>query len=208
MEATRRFYVSTLGLPPTVDGGVGIGETELILRPTGGRPFYHFALLVPGDRFEAAREFITGRVELLRGGDIDDLVFDFDNWKALALYFHDPAGNIVELIAHAGIAESGRGGLFRAAELVGMSELGLVGDQTALAAGLEEIGIQLWDGVVEPGQLGFFGERARTLIVASPGRGWLPTGRPAEAHPVDVTLLGSTDATATLGSHRVAVRTR
>lgn len=206
VTATRHFYVTELGLVATGDDSVRIGETELTFRASGGRPFYHFALLVPGDRFEAARTWISDRVELLRGGDIDDLVFDFDNWNALALYFHDPAGNIVELIAHLGLEENGLAGEFRAAELVGMSELGLVGDQSTLAAGLDDIGIRLWDGAVEPGQLGFFGERARTLIVTSPGRGWLPTGRPAEAHPVEVALVGSTDAEATLGPHRITVR--
>ena len=36
--------------------------------------------------------------------------------------------------------------------------------------------------------LGFVGEKGRTLILAPPGRGWLPTGRPAEAHPVELVL--------------------
>ena len=34
-----------------------------------------------------------------------ELVFDFTNWDARAFYFHDPAGSIVELIAHRGIGE-------------------------------------------------------------------------------------------------------
>ena len=204
-EATRRFYLTRLGLTATGDDGVRIGETEMTFRVSRGEPFYHFALLVPGDRFDAAREWAADRVDLLPGGDIDDFVFDFDNWHALALYFHDPAGNIVELIAHAGIEENGRAGALRAAELVGVSELGLVGDQGVLAPGLDGLGIPMWEGAVEPGRLAFFGERARTLIVAPPGRGWLPTGRPAEPHPVEATIVGETDAEATLGSHRVVV---
>ena len=96
--------------------------------------------------------------------------------------------NIVELIAHRGLDHNGRQGDFRRAELLGVSELGLVGAPSSLAAGLAEYGLELWEGSLEPGRLAFVGEKGRTLILAPPGRGWLPTGRPAEPHPVDVLL--------------------
>ena len=40
-------------------------------------------------------------------------------------------------------------------------------------------------------RLAFVGEKARTLILCRAGRPWLPTGRPAEAHPVEVVLVGA-----------------
>jgi len=176
------FYGETLGLP-VADGAVRVGETTLRFEPAEGEPFYHFALLVPGDRFDAALAWARERVELL--GD----VFDFDNWDALAVYFDDPAGSIVELIAHHGLEENGRDGEFSAEELVGFSELGLVGDRSALLHDLEERGLELWSGTIdEQDTLGFVGEKGRTLILARPGRGWLPTGRPAEPHPVEFVL--------------------
>lgn len=174
----RDFYGSELGLPHDGDAIV-VGETELRFRVEEGGAFYHFALLVPGDRFEAALAWAGERVELL--GD----VFDFDWWDARAVYFHDPAGSIVELIAHRGLEENGRTGAFAADELVGLSELGLVGDPPLLLRELEQLGLRLWSGTVEePESLGFVGEKGRTFILAPPGRGWLPTGRPAEPHPV------------------------
>jgi len=175
----RDFYGDTLGLP--VDGNTIVaGETRLQFRVEDGGAFYHFALLVPGDRFAAALDWAGERVELL--GD----VFDFDFWNAHALYFHDPAGNIVELIAHHGLDENGRNESFAAEELVGVSELGLVGDRRSLLRDLEAVGLELWDGGVdEPAGLGFVGGRGRTFILAAPGRGWLPTGRAAELHAVE-----------------------
>ncbi|HZO49839.1 MAG TPA: hypothetical protein VFB26_06815 [Gaiellaceae bacterium] len=193
LPALRDLYTVALGLEPLdgTTGGVGfrVGETELQLGP-GGDAFYYLALLVPGDRLAAARDWAAERVELLPDPDSDEVVFDFSFWKALACYFEDPAGNIVELIAHAGIGESGRSGAFAPEELLGVSELGLVGGLRAMADGLRGLGLDVWDGSVEAGRLAFVGERARTLILAPPGRGWLPTGRPAEVHPVDVTLAG------------------
>ena len=86
----------------TVAVAVEVGETVLEFRAGGGSPFYHFALLVPGDRFEAALAWAGDRVELLPDRETGDVVFDFTNWDAKAVYFHDPAGSIVELIAHRG----------------------------------------------------------------------------------------------------------
>jgi hypothetical protein len=175
----RDFYGGELGLP--LDGNaIVVGETRLRFRVEDGGAFYHFALLVPGDRFDAALAWAQERVELL--GD----VFDFENWNAHAVYFHDPAGNIVELIAHHGLEESGREGAFAATELLGFSELGVVGDRPSLLLELEGLGLRLWDGSIEGrDRLAFVGERGRTFILAPVGRGWLPTDRPAEQHPVE-----------------------
>jgi hypothetical protein len=179
----RGFYGVELGLP--VDGdAIVVGETRLRFEvDEDSGAFYHFALLVPGDRFDAALTWAQERVEVL--GD----VWEFDNWDALALYFHDPAGNIVELIAHHGLEENGHSGDFAAEELVGFSELGLVGDRSALLADLEERGLELFSGSIdEPDALAFVGEKGRVLILSRPGRGWLPLGRAAEPHPVEFKL--------------------
>lgn len=188
--AVHDFYTSALGFTAIDPQTLRAGESALSFRPAGGGPFYHVAFLAPGDRFDAALAWARPRVALLPSPHTGDVAFDFPAWDARALYFHDPAGNIVELIAHHGIGENGRRGEFDARELVGVSELGLVGDPQDLATRLgRELGLELWDGEVEHGgRLGFVGSRGRTFVVSAPGRGWLPTGRPAEAHPVDVVI--------------------
>ena len=213
VRETAEFYARRLGLRmvPTVAGSVtlDVGETALEYRPAGGSPFYHFALLVPGDRFEAALAWADDRVELLPDPETGDIVFDFTNWDAKAVYFHDPAGSIVELIAHRGVGEEGGSGPFEAAELVGLSEVGLVCNPPAAAEALRrELGLKLWDGTVDgAARLAFVGEKARTLILCRAGRPWLPTGRPAEAHPVEVVLAGGPDADVLLdGGGRVSRR--
>ena len=184
-----RLRAAEGAVPPLKDFyGERLGATRLEFAPSAGAPFYHVALLVPGDRFDAALAWARERVELLADPETGDVIFEFDNWDARACYFHDAAANIVELIAHRGLDHNGRKGDFRRAELLGVSELGLVGEPLSLAAGLAEYGLELWDGSVEPGRLAFVGEKGRTLILVPPGRGWLPTGRPAEPHPVDVLL--------------------
>jgi hypothetical protein len=186
MLPAMRFVEVTLGAPAGLldelerfyDGMTG--ETALRFAEADGDPFYHFALLLPGDRFDAAHAWAEERFELLGG------VFDFENWDARAVYFLDPAGNIVELIAHRGLEENGRDGEFGPEEIVGFSELGLVGDR---AERLSTLIVPLWAGTIDdPDSLAFVGEKGRTLILAEEGRGWLPTGRPAEVHPAQFKL--------------------
>jgi hypothetical protein len=166
---------------------------ELVFTGTGsGEPFYHFAFLVPGDRFDEMLAWAGERVELL--GD----VFEFGFWDARACYFHDPAGNIVELIAHREITGERR--------FLGISEIGLVtADPPGAVARLEdELGLELWSGDAE--ELGFVGRKAHTLIVSGVGRGWLPTRRPSEPHPVDVTISGTgREGEVTISGSRIRV---
>jgi catechol 2,3-dioxygenase-like lactoylglutathione lyase family enzyme len=183
-----------------------IGESRLCFVPGPAAAFYHVALLVPGDRFGPAHAWMAGHAELLPDGS-GSTVFEFPGWQAQACYFHDPAGNIIELIAHRGIGEHGHTGPFAAGELIGLSEVGLVGDPAAMAAALERgLGLPLWDGdVTAPPRLGFVGARARTFVLAPVGRGWVPTGRGAEPHPVSAVLGGTRSRAVGLeaGRHRI-----
>jgi len=209
----ERFYRGELGIsgrPDSEELRLDIGPAHLtFVAASGGEPFYHFALLVPGNRFEAARDWLAAGTTLLAHAETGVTTFDFDFWHASACYAHDPAGNILELIAHRGLEDSIEAGDFRAAELRGISEVGIVTDDllTALAR-LQERGIELWYGEVGRHEgLGFVGRKAHTLILTPTGRPWLPTGRPAESHPVDVALSrpGQTDIVARLRGGSVEV---
>jgi hypothetical protein len=194
------FYGDRLGLQAAevADDALRfrIGGRTLAFAPASGsgEPFYHFALLVPGDRFEDASRWMDDRLQLLPNPESGDTLFPFPAWDALASYCLDPAGNIVEFIAHRGVAENDVRGPFRPRELAGFSEVGLVVDEKrevahALAM---EAGLYVWDGELDdPRRLVFAGERARTLILCPVGRGWLPTDRPAEMHPVEVVVQGA-----------------
>ena len=215
LDAVEHFYCDDLGLSGSRDAAelrLDIGSAHLAFTASSeGEPFYHFALLVPGNRFEATRDWLAAGSALLEHPETAETTFDFDFWEASACYAHDPAGNIVELIAHRGVEHSAESGDFHAAELRGISEVGLVADD--LLAALERLragGLELWYGEVGRDEgLGFVGRKAHTLILVPTGRPWLPTGRPAESHPVEVSLArpGRADLVARLhgGSVEVAM---
>jgi hypothetical protein len=198
----ERFYGERFGIPRTDGGGFRIGTTELAFAPAEADAFYHFALRVPRNRFGAARDWAASHAQILHETE-------FENWSAQACYFEDPAGNIVELIAHGELPEETPGdGPFHAGELLGVCELGLVGPDTrAMAAALERIGIELWDGSLEPGYLAFMGGRDGVLILTSVGRGWMPTDRPAEPHAVAAVVAGAENGEAKLPGTPHTIRT-
>ena len=207
LDSVERFYCDELGISGNRDAAelrLEVGAAVLTFAAASeDEPFYHFALLVPGNRFEAAREWLAAGTALLAHPETGMTTFDFDFWDATACYAHDPAGNIVELIAHSGLEDSTEAGDFRAAELRGISEVGFVTDD--LLAALERLragGLKLWYGEVDRHEgLGFVGRKAHTLILVPTGRPWLPTGRPAESHPVEVAIGAR-------GQRDVAVRLR
>ena len=194
-RAVKHFYATTLGLGSGVDEEHEVGGTTLAFEPHAGAPFYHFAILLPGDRFAAADLWARQRVELT-GGPIR-----FPAWDADSLYFHDPAGNIVELIAHHGKAENGRHGEFSPTEFVGLSELGLVGDVALITADLAALDLTVFGDAGT--DLAFVGEPTGTLIVAAVGRGWAPLHRPSEPHPAHVTVAGAPKGVVRTAGHIV-----
>ena len=191
-QAVADFYRRRFGLEGAGDGreirvSVGASELRFSTATPPREPFYHFALLVPGNRFEAACAWLAARAGLLPRADSDETVFDFDFWDARACYTHDPAGNILELIAHHGLEESGERDEFTARELRGISEVGVVTDDLVVARRrLEDAGLRLWSGEVDGPRdgFGFVGRKAHSLILCPTGHPWLPTLRPAEPHPL------------------------
>src|SRR5207253_8425119 len=102
----------------------------------GDAPTYHFAFRVPGDRFHEAKEWLSGRVDLLQEDGVNE--FDWDFWDAHAVYAEDPARNVIELIAFAGLDEGG-GAAFSGASILALAELGLpVADPRVAVASLAE----------------------------------------------------------------------
>jgi len=210
-DALHDFYAGTLGLATAEERAFSVGSTVLSFRPVADdNPFYHFALRVPRNRFEAALAWLGERAELLPDEETGRTTFDFNFWNAEACYVHDPCGNIVELIAHHELPEeSPADGGFDGRELIGVCELGAPGpDVPAMAQALGSLGIELWDGTVdEPGRLAFMGGRDGVLILAPLGRAWLPTGRPAEPHPVEALVAGEREGEVVVPATRHRVRT-
>ncbi|HEX2620681.1 MAG TPA: VOC family protein, partial [Phototrophicaceae bacterium] len=97
------FYRETLGLSITRQTDdeltIKIGNTDLkfeLMPQFDGA--YHIAINVPENQFSQAVEWLTARVTPITDST-GSSIFSFPEWNAHSIYFYDPAGNVLELIA-------------------------------------------------------------------------------------------------------------
>jgi catechol-2,3-dioxygenase len=193
--ALRAYYAEALGLPVVLDASgrfvVDAGTSRVAFHEAaaGSAPLYHLAFNVPENLFAEAKAWLAARSGLVGDGARDK--FDFDFWNAHACYTVDPAGNVLELIAHHELPNAA-GRWLGAESLLGVAEVGLpVPDVLEAAATLEaELGLVVWDG--DPGpRFAAVGGRDGGFIAVPLGRGWMPTGAPAGPHPLEVRVASA-----------------
>ena len=99
-----------------------MGETHLVFEQSEQSMYYHFAINIPSLQIEDAQRWMKDKTKILpfQGNEI----VDFKSWNAKALYFYDPAGNIVELIARKNLKIPSNL-IFNAESFQHISEIGL-----------------------------------------------------------------------------------
>lgn len=101
LEKLHRFYMEKLELDPVKIGKdfllFKIGSSLLEFRRSSMPCYYHFAINIPFNQVAQALRWCKERVEVIpyHGEEI----VQFSSWNAEAIYFKDPVGNILELIA-------------------------------------------------------------------------------------------------------------
>ena len=204
----RGFYADTLGQPVEPHGEgfvvtVGTSALTVTAAEPGTAPVYHLAFTVPRNKLSLAKAWLAERTPLLTDADGRD-EFRFDEWEATSVYFADPAGNILELIAWETLANDAPGP-FGPPDLVSVSEVGLpVLDVPTTVAGLGEAGFVPYRDDWSP-DFAPVGDAFGRLIVVPVGRPWFPVGHPAVAAPIAVTLRGDRPATIQLPSGRIQI---
>ena len=188
----KAFYGQTLGLHLLMDRprafAVQIGGTMVEFHHSETAYHYHFALNVPPGSIEAAHDWLAARTPILPR-DADRIV-DFPNWKARAVYFHDPAGNIVELIARDQL-DFHPSGEFSRDHLAGISEIGLPVrdmDEVVKRVVFETEELEYWRGGTDFVALGDV--EGLLLFVPADRWDWLPTGEIARTAPCQFWALG------------------
>jgi catechol 2,3-dioxygenase-like lactoylglutathione lyase family enzyme len=193
IDECRRFYVERLGFTEheVIGGSDGLamqaGYTRFTLVPGTADARYHFAFNVKPDQLPDAASWLQQHgVELIPSPNGQGSVVDFPNWKARSVYFFDPAGNIVEIIARAALPPAGNAPRFGAGSLLGVSEIGLVTDD--LAAYRDWLsGVHGIAGFIRQENTDMFsalGDDEGLLLLVPPGREWYMGRFAAEKHPV------------------------
>jgi len=187
LKTLEEFYSSLLELPVQEISGkeivVKIGNTDLVFVGTSEKePFYHFAINIPANKIEEAKTWLSKRVALLWMADYNSDVDDFVNWREKSIYFYDPGGNILELIARFDLANE-TDEPFSSRQFLSISEVGLVLNQETFESKttqlLENCSLSYFVKQPPLPQFRAVGNDEGLFIVVPENRNWYPTDKPA-----------------------------
>ncbi len=175
-DELRAFYVETLGLH----------HLPLVFE-RGESATAHFAFNIPENQLAQGKAWLAERVDLVTREGRDE--FHSESWNSDCVYFHDPDGNVGELIARHNLINASDGP-FGPDSLLELSEVGLpVRDVRRAVDFLEsELGLALYESDGEP-PFAAVGDEHGLFIVVSEERPWSLGGLPRIA-PLRVTLVG------------------
>ncbi|MCG8403715.1 MAG: hypothetical protein MI923_00825 [Phycisphaerales bacterium] len=195
LDELRTYYLNTMSLPivrETTDSfTVQAGATSLTFTRTASEsdpPFYHFAFNIPENKLHSAKGWLSKRTMLLKPSGHE--IVHFPAWNAHAVYFCDPAGNIVEFIARHELKNAAPG-RFTSNDVLCASEIGIVVDD--VASTVETLKSQLGLNEYRSGTPDFaaLGDEHGLLIVVKRERVWFTTAdRHAEVFPTEALLHG------------------
>ncbi len=208
LDEMKQFYNGLLGLPILAQGEdeitIGAGLTRLTFvktKPDQGSPWYHVAFNIPENKLFIARKWQLQRTPLkprppstTTHPDFSD-VADFRNWNAHAVFFYDPAGNLLEYIARHDLKNAAEGP-FTTKDILYASEIGLISRDVPVASARirEALAWPLYRGAAAEFQP--IGDEHGLIIVFPTGRNWgTKDGGPrgTEIYPTEVSVRGAQD---------------
>ncbi len=195
LSTMRTFYEKTIGLNILAHSSkeltIQAGQSTITFIQTSKqdyRPFYHFAFNIPENKIYKAMEWQKKRTPLVNPRpnihrDPMKDVSDFSHWNAHAIFFLDPAGNLVEYIARHDL-KNGASGDFSVRDILYESEIGFIVSDV-LAAGnhfLQNLNLKEY----RPGSDGFWpiGDEHGLLLMIGQGVVW--SGHPGQTNKTDI----------------------
>jgi len=148
------------------------------------KSYYHFALNIPFDAVNKALHWLDKKVDIIETKD--GKIQDVSNWKALAIYFLDPAGNVVEFIGRERVKAKSRS-VFNEKDIISISEVGLPVFQVneAFKVISQESGIEKFD--CNSSTFCACGDdEGLFIIVDEAEKTWFPTDEAAKPFPLKV----------------------
>lgn len=194
IDAQSQFYGEVMGWPVKRSGRdlwVSAGGTRIHFEPAaeGTSPRYHIAWAIPCNKFDAGKRWLAKRATLLRAPDGRD-EFHFRGANRRGVYFADPEGSILELIARDDLGDI-TPGPFTRDDLLHVNHVGLVVDN--MTASIRALGESCGLGPTAPPLPTFtkLGDAYRHVVLVPRGRLWFPEQTlPAEVFPTEVILQG------------------
>nr|WP_307838558.1 VOC family protein [Flavobacterium sp. ASV13] len=196
IQKTAAFYTTVLELPviEKTKTSISIQAGDSVLEFVSDPEFnsiYHFAFNIPMNKLDEAIQWCKNKVDLIFIKD-QNVITNFENWNANAVYFYDNNGNLLEFIARHDL-NNAQTETFTSKSILNISEIGIV-NENPLALGKE---------LIAKHDLGFFskndnneifaavGDDEGLLIMVRPNRNWYPTQTPSESNKTEVKIVNN-----------------
>lgn len=165
---------------------VEIGTSKLTFISGPDAYTYHIAFNIPRNAFPDAKEWLQQFVELI-AEDGEDEVY-FERIDAYSVYFYDPAGNIMELIARRQEVEDAEYETFSSDTILAIGEVGFVMPHIEQALHvMEDFHIPVRArSTPSTTMITFYGENGCYIITAPAGRKWLFSSLVATPSPITI----------------------
>lgn len=172
----QRFYGDIIGFPAIAHTEQSItfaaGATRLTFEQVtdGSEPYYHVAFNIPENKLAEAKAWLSKCAPLLLHAETGDDVIEFPAWDAHSLFFYDPAGSLIELIARHTLPNA-TDHPFTVQDILYVSEIGLVPPEQApvFTAIRDAFNLPTYQ---QPGS--FLGDEYGIIIIVPHDRRWIP----------------------------------
>lgn len=191
LAALKEFYHGRLGMPLAWEQRRAVGFVcgdSVLAFEAGEAAYYHFAFNIPSLAVQDAADWLEslGIPLLPLNGE---RIVPFPDWEAEAVYFHDPAGNIVEFIARRRLRLPAQGA-FGIHCLAGISEIGWAASPPApvRATLTAQMGVEpFWCFSELFCALG--DDHGLFILVDAREKHWIPSMEPAQVFPFEATVV-------------------
>jgi catechol-2,3-dioxygenase len=149
---------------------------------------YHFAFNIPENQLEEAIAWCQNKVSLIHIED-QNVIANFENWNANAVYFYDNNGNLLEFIARHDLQNS-QTAKFSSKSILNISEIGIV-TENPLELGnklRQDHGLEFFNKNENSELFAAVGDDEGLLILVRPNRNWYPTQTPSESNATEISI--------------------
>lgn len=196
IQKTATFYTTVLELPiiEKTATSISIQAGDSVLKFVNDPEFksiYHFAFNIPKNKLDEAIQWCKNKVDLIFIKD-QNVITNFENWNANAVYFYDNNGNLLEFIARHDL-NNAQTETFTSKSILNISEIGIV-NENPLALGKELIAehdLEFFSKNDNSELFAAVGDDEGLLIMVKPNRNWYPTQTPSESNKTEVKIVNN-----------------
>ncbi len=211
LEQLKKFYIYDLGVPLVESSSntltLKVGTSDLIFEQADNAeksPFYHFAFDIPENKIEESITWLNSVGVTLNLFPDNSYQIYSTTWNATSIYFGDPAGNVVEIIARHTL-DNANLTPFTCKNLLNISEIGLVVNDVISIKDLLSTNLLINGYKDNKETFAAVGDEDGLFILSAYRRVWLGSDKEAEIFKTEITVEGTHEGVFDIGQYPYSV---